>query len=904
MLRFVVPSILVLALQGCVNVRPPEFGKDDTGGPDVADTDTDTDTDTDSDSDSDTDTGETGEDTAASFDDPGDLVDYVDVDGVVEVDLTDASGDSNQGQEFFLVVVNTTASEVGYRLRYYDAAQERAELPGRPPSGAASARPTRARPVRPVGPVLPVAAPPPPPPLDATDIGVTKNEFLVRDHLEQTTSYATVLATLWAIGDNVEIWVDDDVAIDWDQDCDGDIDIAHPNPAYGFDNCDLADVAEIIDTNIIPNVRGLYGDESDVNGDGRVSVVITPVLNAITITSEDEDDFSRILPSYAEPQVDLAEFDRVENPGSDMQEVLYVFAPDPNGFFNVHTGPDGPTVEAFTGYQLAAEVARSFTSLVSYNQHYLLQGGQVESDWVIDILGTFAAEYCGFGAAYHRDAWEYVDAPHLYSLASGGDPGSLATLSRGAQYLFGTWLYQQAEATSPGSGATLMADIMQTDTSGVDSIEGAVSAGGGTFDTLVLGWQVALMTSGVTTVDGAALVDPAEWAPYGPAVTISAPPDAPGGFYGANGYQSGINVNGSNRAYQGGTTDAPTELSDRLVKLENTDAFVYTPGFEFVGWMGSDYTAHVVRLTGINYDEALVELQATGTGLLGAVVRANDPQIPDFAIENSLSVTEANAVALPQLPLGGGRVYGLGEITAPGATFSVGEDGTEEVEVADTDRWLLDLTGRSPTESITVAVWLDRQFADTSGEMGPEDPWIAVAPRELVPEPTVLGTRSGDTCTGGAEFEYPYSLLEHLTAQLFLSSTMYSGDEDDFDPCGERAAAPTTCDFDWDRDGVLDADEPVPESFLAQARVMECTLNGNEPPALWAYDASWLDMDELDDDDLPTINFAQNTGGRTGPDGEEGYVEVTLVGGREYLVIVGANDGGTGTYELNLREID
>ncbi|MES2640877.1 MAG: hypothetical protein V4850_15415 [Myxococcota bacterium] len=903
MLRFVIPSILVLALSGCNNVHPPEFGKDDTGGSVEGDADTDTDADTDSDTDTDTETGgETGETPSDSFDDPGDLVDFVDNDGVVEVVLTDASGESNQAQEFFLVVVNTAPAENGYRLRYYDAAVTGAELPGLPVTRPA---PRAARPVRP-GPTMPVAAPPPPAPLDESDIGVTKDEFLVRDELEDTTHYATVSATLWAFGDNVEIWVDDDVAIDWDQDCDGVVDIAHERPAFGFTNCDLADIAEIIDTNIIPNVRSLYGDESDVNGDGRVSVVITPVLNAITLSSEDEDDFSRILTSYAEPQVDLAEFDYVENPGSDMQEVLYVFAPDPNGFFNQYTGPDGPTVEAYTGYQLAAEVARSFTSLISYNQHYLQAGGAVEEDWVVDILGTFAAEYCGFGAAYHRDAWEYVDAPHRFSLASSGDPGSLATLSRGAQYLFGTWLFQQAEATSPGSGPALMAAIMQTDDVGIDSVEGAVAASGGSFDSLVVGWQVALMTSGVTTLDGAALVDPAEWVPYRAAETISAPPDAPGGFYGANGYQSGIELHGFNRAYQGGTTDTPTEITERLVKIENTDPFIYTPGFEFVGWMDSDYAAQVVRLTNINYDEALVQLQGANPGLIGAVVRWNDPQSADFAVENIFAPTDANPVILPAFPDDGARIYGVGEITAPSSASSVGESeaDVETVEVPDTDRWLLDLTDRPSSESIRVAVWLDRHFADAEGDMSPGDPWIAVAPRDLVPEPTVEGTLRGETCEGGVRFDYPSSLLEYLATQVLLSSTMYDGNEDDFDACGEQAASATTCDLDWDRDGVLDEDEPMPTSLLSQARVMECTLNGNVPPAVWTYDASWLDVDDLDEDDLPTIDFANNTGGHSGPDGEEAFVEVVLDGGREYLVIVGANGGGTGVYEIALREID
>jgi hypothetical protein len=187
--------------------------------------------------------------------------------------------------------------------------------------------------------------------------------------------------------------------------------------------------------------------------------------------------------------------------------------------------------------------------------------------------------------------------------------------------------------------------------------------------------------------------------------------------------------------------------------------------------------------------------------------------------------------------------------------------------------------------------------------MGPDDPWIAVAPRMLVPEPTVEGTNSA-TCPDGIDFSYPTDLLEYLTAQVFLSSTMQDGTEDDLDACGDQSATATTCDLDWDRDGVLDSDEPQPGTFLAQARVMECTLNGNVPMGESGYGTEWLDSDELDEDELPTYDYLRNTGGSSGDEGEEAYAEVRLRGGYEYLVVVGANSGGTGTYELSVRVVE
>ena len=174
----------------------------------------------------------------------------------------------------------------------------------------------------------------PPPPLDASDVGTARQEFRVRDSVTDDSSFDLVDAKLWALGDTVAIWVDDDVAIDWDYECDGVVDVVDSRNAYGFDNCDLETIANIVDTNIVPNIRDAFGLESDVNEDGKISVVITPVLNYMTQFSEDEDEAGTLVGSYADPEVDLTDFDVQDNPMSDEQEVIYVHAPDPYGYFN------------------------------------------------------------------------------------------------------------------------------------------------------------------------------------------------------------------------------------------------------------------------------------------------------------------------------------------------------------------------------------------------------------------------------------------------------------------------------------------------------------------------------------------------------------------------------------------
>lgn len=890
-------------LVACGNTKEPGYG---TYTPDTGRTDHDdsqvTDDTGQTHSDDTTDTNDSqhtggGDSDSAAFDEPGDLVENPD--GGSEdllFDLTDASGDSNKGQEFYLVVANSAESSQGFRVKYQPSS---GASPTPPP--APSARNLRHSPRAPLissrhqGGNVPVVIPPPP--ISSTDVGSLKDEFLVRDSLTDDQSYSSVLATLWAVGTNVSIWVDDDVPIDWDYECDGIIDVPSKFDAFGFDNCDLNITAQVLDTNIIPNARTLFGEESDIDGDGRVSVLITPVLNGITLTSDDEDDFDQVLSSYAEPAVDLTDFNERTNPGSDEKEVIYVFAPDPYGFYNPNALV---TIDSYNSYEVAAEVARSFTYLISYNQHVLINGGAAEDDWLNDAMGTLAADLCGFGASYYEDVWSYLDAPHLYPLVT-DSTGSLEALERGSQYLFARWLYDYAEAQGEGNGATVFHAIMQSAETGTDAVLDGV--GETNFGELVLKWQIALLTTGLTDGSGAPLVDVTLYPPYAPAEIISAPTSNPGTHYGANGYQVGINIRGLNTPGADGHTDAPTSLVEHEVRLDGPDDYIYTPGFAFYGWMDKNYASQFIKLTGINYDRAEALVQANDPGVLAAVIRWNDPVTPDYTIESVYSPTDVNRIALPALPMDGSIIRGVGELSPSGSTDSVSSEGKTSETVDDTDQWVLDLSDRPPGQEVHVIVWLDRHFADTDGNSCPSDPWIAVAPVEDLPAPTVYDTVDS-ACTAGGNslaFGFPTSLLSYLYAQDILSSTMYPA-KDMIEVCGVPATGATDCTNDWDQDGVLDEDEPLPTSFYEQVLVQECKNNGGTLPTT-TYSASWLDVDELDEDSDVTSNIADGAGGKSGATGEEGYVEAILQGGRQYAVVVGSGSGDTGPYEISLREV-
>lgn len=837
-----------------------------------------------------------GTSTDGSFDEEGDVVSYEDSDAVAEISLADESGESNINQEFYMVLVNTEDSAMSWQLRYTDqgGASSGAGRPGKPEARRERREtPFRAalREARALG-RLDTASPPeaPPPALGVDDIGATEREFRVRNDLEDDETYDLVDATLWAVGDSVAIWVDNDVPIDWDYECDGIVDQEDHYDAYGFDNCDLQTIADIVDTNIFPNVSSLYGEASDVNEDGLVSVVITPVLNVLPLTSDDEDGYGGVVESYADPEVDLSEWDADSNPGSNEQEVIYVFAPDPYGYYNSLAST---TIDEYTAVSLTAQIARAYAGLVSYNQHVLEYEGDAEESWLDAALGSLAADLTGFGAVYHDDAWKYLDAPHLYGLTDTEEEGSISSETVGAQYLFARWLVD-------AYGTDILASMIQTSSTGTDAVEEATGAD---FTDLVVAWQVALLTTGVKNGDGDRLVSDDSYPPYNSSSIISAPTSdpLPGDYYGANGYQTGININGENIYVEGGTTDSPTENEGNLVTLENTDHFIHVTGLEFYGYVEGNYAAQVVRLTDPPYASTGLEIQGSDEGFSGAVVRWNKLGA-DVAVEDIFSATDANDLALPTLPVGSGTIVAVGNLSDPGLTVVVSSDGEEEpYDVPDTDRWLLDLSERSG-EEIHLAIALTRRF-NADGDASPEDPWLAVVPADYVPTPTVDGTTSG-TCEDGASFAYPSSILDYLYYQVFLSSEAYSDSEDDFDACGTASESATTCDVDWDLDGVLDEDEPAPETFLEQVWVMQCTLAGGDSSGYTALDTDVIDEDSTDDDDAATYDMTRNLGGTTDGDAEDAYLEITLEGGQEYILVVGASEAGTGTYELSITTLE
>ena len=908
----------IISLAGCDACDP-----DTTFGPLSGDADTDTDSDTDTDGDTDADT-DTDTDTAPfdGFSEPGDyaLLDAIDEDAI-EIELTDVDGESNKNQEFFAVLVNAASGAANFSTRYVQAARGADPQPLRPGGDDAKAAVSPER--RELRRWLAERAErgeqasAPPPPLPELTVGETQEQFRVRASMSDESVIAYSTGTLAALGDTVAIYVEDSLGLDWDYECDGVIDEVDPEPSFGFDNCDLETIAGIVDSNIMVNLESLLGDFSDVNGDDRVTVLVTPVLNHLPQTADDPDEHAAVFESYADPEVDLNEFDQESNPASDYQEIIYVFAPDPYGYLN----PDfTTTVEAYTSMSLAAQIAAQTTHLIIYNQKVLEQEGSDESSWLRLGIGAVAADICGFGAIYFDDAWDYLDAPHLSGLTTESEGGVLSLEGRGAQYLFLRWLVDVY-------GTEILAGLVQSSETGTDNVLQAVMDLGGPddFNDLVLQWQVAMLTSGVTNVDGDPLMDD-DWPPYAAAEFIEAPTEPPetptvGTHYGANGYQRGLNFNGTNVYMENGTTADPIENTALRVTLGNSDHATAVAGSSFYGQMAAGYGASVMRIIDMPYDDTVLEITQPGSDFVGAVIRWNDPLFTDYAVEQSYSSSVTTSINFPSLPDDGTPIYGMGKMGEPWDIVKYNPDGEYgEGSFYDSDRWLLDLTDRALGSQVRVHIWLDRRYND-SYDIAPFDPWMALVPQAWVPTPNETET-TRDRCMGSdaIDFAYPTSVLDYLYYQEIITHEALptdaigddegeeeEGDEGEgsgFDPCGqppEDTGLELSCSNDWDSDGVQDADEPTPGTFYEQVLVKMCSIDPDLlDQDLWG--PTWFDADTIDEDENPTRDRINNTGGAADDAGEEAFLDLTLEGGSSYLLIV---SGGTaeGVYEITVREI-
>jgi hypothetical protein len=288
------------------------------------------------------------------------------------------------------------------------------------------------------------------------------------------SSFVQSSATALSVGQRVAIFVDDSA------------------PAGGYTQADLDDVQGLFDQFLYPIDVTAFGQESDIDANGVVIVLLTQHVNAL---SPDCNSSLRVILGYFFGADLLPK--GPSNPGSNEAEVFYGLVPDP-------TNPACDISEAFARSHLPATFIHEFQHMISFNQHVLVAGGDAEDTWLNEGLSHFAEELGGrqvpdvecpnstscFEEFIARgdlsNAFDYLSSPEdFFVIEPANSTGQLE--ERGANWLLVRWLADHF-ATDTILGTDLTRRLVATSLTGRDNVEAAT---GDDFAKLVGEWQLA-----------------------------------------------------------------------------------------------------------------------------------------------------------------------------------------------------------------------------------------------------------------------------------------------------------------------------------------------------------------------------------------------------------------------------
>jgi len=279
----------------------------------------------------------------------------------------------------------------------------------------------------------------------------------------------------------------------------GDHVLVYTDTAGGADqvlaDAKLTPLAQLMDRDLYGLTVGAFGAEPDVDGNGRVIVLLTPVVNRMSKASE------CVLRGYVTGFFyGLDELER--EPDGNKGEIFYAFVPDSAGRHScAHTESD--MVRTLQG-----TFVHELQHLISFNQHVLARGGEVEQTWLNEGLSHIAEELgskmyeARFPAPLGRstkeqifpdsagpfiaplllNAYAYLNLALEHSVTAYEGVGSLE--ERGATWLFLRWLGDQ-------KGDAIFRRLVEAPVTGFANVE---RASGEAFPALFGDFSLALFT--------------------------------------------------------------------------------------------------------------------------------------------------------------------------------------------------------------------------------------------------------------------------------------------------------------------------------------------------------------------------------------------------------------------------
>lgn len=302
-------------------------------------------------------------------------------------------------------------------------------------------------------------------------VGQTRT-FKVLADLTDTRVLTTVTAELRIATDNLLVYVD----------------VRNEN---ALSDQELEEVILPFD-DIINFERELFGEESDVNADGLVTVLMTQAVNELGSLS------GGIISGYFYG-ADLYSEEIFES--SNEMEIIYTLVPDPTGSFG------SAVSKSFSMSNILPSVLpHELQHMINYNQHVFVNEGSSEESFLNEGLSHLAEDIYSIQNGYMESTG--VENPSRVSLYLNSTEQTCITcgsniVQRGGSYLLMRYLYEQAQNgrfSDVTDGADLISNLINTNKTGIENITQATlgSQDEDDFDTLFSDFIMAVYLSQTT----------------------------------------------------------------------------------------------------------------------------------------------------------------------------------------------------------------------------------------------------------------------------------------------------------------------------------------------------------------------------------------------------------------------
>lgn len=266
-------------------------------------------------------------------------------------------------------------------------------------------------------------------------------------------------------------------------------------PAPGFTADQLEALGHRFDEVLYPMEVEAFGAPTDIDGNERLIMLLSPVVNALTPRGACAS--GGYIGGFVTGN-DLVNADTTSNRG----EVFYAIVPDPSGKVScTHTVAD---VEALLGSTFLHETQH----LISYSQHVIVNHGKPQAGWLDEGMSLVAEE---LGAVHYQATSPDSALPFLANIAAASygyllrpdttslttrDDSDLGTQWRGGEWLLLRWLGDHA------GGPAFFRALVHGRQTGVAAVE---AAAGEPFPTLLGDFAMALYADSLAGIPRGAL---------------------------------------------------------------------------------------------------------------------------------------------------------------------------------------------------------------------------------------------------------------------------------------------------------------------------------------------------------------------------------------------------------------